>query len=244
MSKQRNKKYNPRKHQRDLPAISRQLWTHSQERMGMIDQLRYASQINAAIDEACAEYSPPAFNMLGHFYRVARGVADAMKMRSFMAICDDARLALQEYYDSDGRSPIPDDLAVRIRTMTRGLIQLLDEVPKDVFDLAEKASRELLVIKVFEQFDSLPDDYLQVALDVFEGGKVREVAEKHGLPEVETATRAKIVAAIIYTIKTEHFMEDNAFPRTIEVVRKNAEAYATNLRLMMAARKLTNKEAA
>lgn len=141
-------------------------------------------------------------------------------MPGFGAICDDARLALQEYYDSDGREPIPDRLAARIEPMLESFRFLLPDLPLGVYEKSYEISRTILIEKALEQFDSLPPEYLDVALAVMGGEKVPSVAERTGQPEEEISVQARVVAALVYTIKGD---QSKDFPTTIAMIRKQGE---------------------
>lgn len=242
-TKKPRKKYNPNKRRVNgathMSVLSELLWNSDARRLSDLEQIHVLVSMNSAWDDARRNYSPGAFNLLGHFYRLGKGIAHGMNMTNFNAICDEARLALQEYYDSDGREPIPDHLAARIEPMIDGLRILLPEIPLGVYQAAYSGSREVLVEKVHEQFDGLEPECHQVALEVMDGGKVPEIAERSGLTEEQVVTSARVVAAIVYTLLNDL---TKPFPTTIALIRKHGEELGGALRAILKVKAAMDKK--
>ncbi|HEX5362355.1 MAG TPA: hypothetical protein VFW49_14915 [Fluviicoccus sp.] len=240
-SKKPRKKYTPRRVTggSHMSVLADVLWNSDSRRLSEMEQIHVLVSMNSAWDEARRDYSPGAFNLLGHFYRVSKGIAYGMHMPNFEAMCDEARNALQEYYDSDDRDPIPDHLAVRIEPMLEGLRAVLPEIPLGVYQSANSSSREILVEKIHEQFDSLEPECYQVALEVMDGGKVPEIAERSGLTEEQVSTSARTVAAIVYTLINDM---TKPFPTTIALIRKHGEELGRTLRTILKVKAAMDKK--
>lgn len=237
--KPRNKRHNPRRVTGDSYELAaRRLLRLDTRRLTDIEQIEVLLKTEAAWREAREEYSPGAFNQLGHVYRLCHGIADLMGMENFEAICLKAREALQRYYDEDTHDPVPDDVAAIIQPMIDGLRLVLPEVPKAVYDEAYKASRTILINKALEQFDSLPPSYSDVALAVMSGEKVPSIAERTELPEEEVSIQARVVAAIVYTVKGDQTKE---FPTTIAMIRKQGEELSRALRALLEAKRVVRE---
>lgn len=237
--KPRNKRYTP---PRDADAnhehAARQLLRMDVRRLSDMEQIEVLLKMRSAWEEARKEYSPGAFNQLAHIYRLCHGIADLMGMKGYAAICLRARDALQRYYDDDTHNPVPDDVAAMMQPMIDGLRIILPDVPKAVYDEAYKASRTILIQKVLEQFDSLPPSYYDVALAVMGGEKVPDIAERTGLPEEEVSLQARVVAAIVYTVKGDHTKD---FPKNIAIIRKQGEELARALRALIEAKRVVSE---
>lgn len=239
--KPRNKRHNPKpvSFSGIVKSISNVMWKGDTRRLSDIQQIQVLSQLRMAWDDSREEYSPGAFNLLGHFYRLCKGVAEGMGMPGFSAICDEARNALQLYYDSEGHEPLPKHLADRIEPMIEGLRLLLPDIPLGVYERAHEVSREVLIEKTLEQFDTLPPEYIDNARAVMAGEKVPAVAERTGLEEKEVSLQARVVAAIVYTVKGKLTDE---FPTTIDLIRKQSAALLRSLDTLLESKRIVEEE--
>lgn len=241
--KPRNKRYSPKPASFSgiVKSISNVMWKGDTRRLSDIQQIQVLAQLRAAWNDSREDYSPAAFNHLGHFYRLCKGIAEGMGMPGFSAICDEAREALQTYYDSEGHEPLPKHLADRIEPMLEGLRLLLPDIPLGVYERAHEVSRETLIEKTLEQFDTLPPEYIDNARAVMGGEKVPSIAERTGLQQSEVSLQARVVAAIVYTVKGRHTDE---FPTTIDLIRKQGETLARSLDTLVTAKQIVEQEMA
>lgn len=225
MSKPR-KKYNPRKFERtgwageSENAFAKVFALASTERLSQqeIDSLSLSMLLQ--MQTMRTSWCPVAFNMLGHFYRVARIVSTEMKIRLLAEACDAAWRVLQDLYHADGK-PVPTDSQHAVlRYMLDALLVLLPEIPLPLWKMAEDSSRETVKARMTEQYLLLPEWARLAAIDVLSGKTVKDLAADLQRPEKEVSENVRIAGAILYTLKADSSIP---FPANVTMLRKLGE---------------------
>lgn len=221
MSKQR-KKYNPRKQRRGWAGESENAFAKvvalaSAERLSQqeIDSLTLSMLM--PMETLRTSWCPIAFNMIGHFYRVARIVSTEMKIRLLSETCDAAWRVLHDLYETEGK-PVPNESQHGVlRYMLNALLVLMPEIPLPLWVMAEESSRETVKARMTEQYLLLPEWARLAAIDVLSGKTVKELAANLQRPDKEVSENVRIAGAILYTLKADSSIP---FPANVTMLRK------------------------
>lgn len=225
MSKPR-KKYNPRKFQRTGWAgesenvFARAFALASTERLSQqeIDSLSLSMLL--PLDTMRTTWCPASFNLISHFYRVARIVATEMKIGLLTEACDAAWRVLHDLYETDGK-PVPTASQYDVlRYMLDALLVLLPDIPLPVWKMADESSRETIKTRMTEQYLLLPEWARLAAIDVLSGKTVKDLAANLERTEKEVSENVRIAGAILYTLRADSSIP---FPSTVTKLRKLGE---------------------
>ncbi len=243
MSKPR-KRYNPRK----TPAsdgqtvLARLLVTADADRLSAGEIMKLEISTLASIEALRTQWCPTSYNNCTHYYRVARAIDDGMKVGGLAAICDAAWVVLQDIYARPEQRPIlsPEQLAVLSRMM-QAIWALLPEVPRALWETADKMSREVVARLVTEQYLKLAPWVRHAGIDVMRGHTVKAIAERIGRSERQVSQEVRMVGVIAYTLNEDTGV---AFPENITTLRKVGKDLLPTVAALEMAIKHTHREAA
>ncbi|SUX30183.1 hypothetical protein [Chromobacterium vaccinii] len=224
MSKPR-KKYNPRKQRQVWAGESENAFAKvfvlaSTERLSQQEINSLSLSMLMSLDTLRSSWCPTSFNLIGHFYRVARIVATEMKIGLLNDACDAAWRVLQDLHETDG-NPVPTaDQYDVLRYLLDALLALLPEIPLPLWVMAEESSRESIKLRMTEQYMLLPEWARLAAIDVLSGKTVKDLAATLERTEKEVSENVRTAGAILYTLRADSTLP---FPSNVTKLRKLGE---------------------
>lgn len=225
MSKPR-KQYNPRRWQRVAWAggadqIQRTLNLASTERLRAEEIDRIDLTLIGSLLIMQDGFCPVAYNMLTHTYRVARVIADDMRVHGLSLRCTQAWDVLHTLYETPGNPALSLDQYAILDELRAALVTLLPEVPRPEWDMAQASSREQLQENMMATFSTMPKWAHEGMLSIMAGQTVAALAKQLGMPQSVVSGHIRAAAAVVHCL---HPDKGVPFPSSITMLRQHGLA--------------------
>lgn len=181
-------------------AINTLLNAGDLDRLDDMEIMKLKLSMYAALDDVTAGYSPVSYNVLTHFYRIARDIAKHMKAVNFAKVCEDAKVAIGAYYDM-ASGPLPASLKQPIMDMLDALCAFLPEVPRGLYNILDENSREYVQAAIVEKFVALDEWQRRAAFDMLANDtRIDAVALDVGKTTAQVADATLSVGAMLHIL--------------------------------------------